>query len=143
MTSVEINSPSYKLKWEEMNSMENSYSKEKPHYPTSSLSPNLRQTQLNFSPNYQFIKLTEKQCHHHNDDFTSKTTVNQSTQHHSSTQTSITSHEPLSLSTVSSMIITSPNRIMKQTILTETGISPVGNVFKKPIRKKKAGTNKK
>ncbi|VDP16821.1 unnamed protein product [Schistosoma margrebowiei] len=151
MNSVKVSSQSYALKWEDLSSLENSYSKK--HSCNSSL-PGLRQTQLNFSPNHQtklskqFENVTDGIELDNTNRITNENASLKSNEHNSYPQTSI-KLEPPSISTAESLnkspksIITSPTRIMKQAIITETGISPAENVFKKPIRKKKAGTNKK
>ncbi|CAH8535841.1 unnamed protein product [Schistosoma mattheei] len=154
MNSVKVSSQSYALKWEDFSSLENSYSKKHCLHSCNSSSPGLRQTQLNFSPNHQ-TKLS-KQFENvidgieldNTNRITNQNASLKSNERNSYPQTSI-KLEPPSISTAESSnkspksIITSPTRIMKQAIITETGISPAENVFKKPIRKKKAGTIKK
>ncbi|CAH8566127.1 N-lysine methyltransferase kmt5a [Schistosoma haematobium] len=154
MNSVKVSSQSYALKWEDFSSLENSSSKKHCLHSCNSSSPGLRQTQLNFSPNHQ-TKLS-KQFENvidgieldNTNRITNQNASLKSNERNSYPQISI-KLEPPSISTAESSnkspksIITSPTRIMKQAIITETGISPAENVFKKPIRKKKAGTNKK
>lgn len=154
MNSVKVSSQSYALKWEDFSSLENSYSKKYCLHSCNSSSPGLRQTQLNFSPNHQtklskqFENVTDGMELDNANRITNQNASLKSNEHNSYPQTSI-KLEPPSISTAESSnkspksIITSPTRIMKQAIITETGISPAENVFKKPIRKKKAGTNKK
>uniref|UniRef100_A0A5K4EEB8 [histone H4]-lysine(20) N-methyltransferase n=1 Tax=Schistosoma mansoni TaxID=6183 RepID=A0A5K4EEB8_SCHMA len=154
MTSVKVSSHSYTLKWEDSSSIENSYSKKHCLHSCNSSSPSLRQTQLNFSPNHQtklskqFENVVDVIKPNNTNWSTNEKDSLKSNEHNSYPQTSI-KPEPLSVLLTESSnkspesIITSPTRIMKQAILTETGISPGGNVCKKPIRKKKAATNKK
>ncbi|CAH8563800.1 unnamed protein product [Heterobilharzia americana] len=148
LTSVEVSSHSHPLKWEDL-SVE-IYSKAECVRALNSLSPSLRQTQLNFSPNeikickqskiFDQKELFKSEDHGYHSSFAdhnfSKTPIKQ---------------EPLTSDIVStqalnqsSNVSTSP-RILKQTTLTGS-ISPLAeNAFKKPPtrRKKVSGTSKK
>ncbi|KAK4471645.1 hypothetical protein MN116_004594 [Schistosoma mekongi] len=146
MTSVEVTSYSHTHKWEDYTIDEASCFKTNfvPSYNNSS--PSLRQTQLNFSPSHikpskQVESLLKDSVYEINNDVPFK-----SNKHDSYPKTPI---KPEPSSTISplnkssnSITITSPTRILKQTTLTETVLSPSENVFKKPLRTRKTGTKK-
>ncbi|KAH8878383.1 N-lysine methyltransferase KMT5A-A [Schistosoma japonicum] len=146
MTSVEVSSHLHTLKWEDYSVDEASCFKTHSVPPYNNSSPSLRQTQLNFSPSQikpseQIESCIKDSIYEINNDIPLK-----SNKHDSYPKTPIklepsSTISPLNKSS-NSITITSPTRILKQTTLTETVISPSENVFKKPLRTRKAGINK-